>query len=266
MEIPKPKYRFSPSLLNSFQSLLDSDTLYEQFYGDSEDPPMTPEEYYKQKEAELLNAINRVPFSSEAAEKGTIFNELVDCIVENRKPREDMLVQKIYEENKSSVVALHAELNGYAFDFDINLVRSVARYFSGAICQYRTEAPIDTSFGPVILYGDVDYIIKDVVYDLKTTGKYSSYGKFNSGMQKELYPYCLTESGEIVGISGFEYTIITLKDPTKERPFIDGEFHTEWFSFNYDESKRMLRDIAESFIQWIEDHRSLIHHQRIFNN
>ena len=264
MEIQKPRYRFSPSLLNSFQELIDSDSLYEQFYGNSEDPEITPEEYYAQKEKELLDACNRVPFTSEACSRGVALNEIVDCIIEKRKQKEGMTVERIYDEN-GSVIALHSELDGFSFDFDISLVNELAKRFSGAVCQYRCEATIDTEYGPVILYGDLDYLIRDIVYDLKTTTNYSAYGKFSSGLQKDLYPYCLIESKDMASVSGFEYTIVTIKKPTKERRFIEGELHTEWFAYNHRTSTNTLKSICESFIEWIEQHRDLITHKRIFN-
>ena len=33
----------------------------------------------------VLDRINRVPFDSDAADRGTCFNEIIDCIVERRK-------------------------------------------------------------------------------------------------------------------------------------------------------------------------------------
>ena len=218
-----PKFRLTPSLLNKFQDYLDSDRLWEQFYGGSEDPAMSIDEYTAKCEQELLDACNRVSFTSEAASRGTALNEIIDCILMHRKPREDMEVHKlIRDENgiitpcpekmipeRSMIVCLEAILEGFKFCFDINLIDTLSDYFFSSICQHRCEATIDTKYGPVILYGDADYIRRDVIYDLKTTSRYE-FGKFSTGWQKHLYPYCLIESGDITEVSGFEYTVVPL--------------------------------------------------------
>lgn len=267
MENKTPKYRITPSLLNSFQNLLDSDLLYQRFYGDNDNSDVTAEEYYAKCEQELLDACNRVPFSSEPAAKGTALNELVDCILDRRKQREDMKVWRLYDpdsENNPKVIGLHAELEGFTFDFDLTLVNALADYFFGSICQHRCEAVLETSRGPVILYGDSDYIRRDVVYDLKSTSKYD-YGKFENGWQKHLYPWALIESGEAQTISGFEYTVVPLTGGNSRTPLITGTIYREWYDYNHDASKEALKGIVEPFIDWIEAHRNLITHPRIFN-
>lgn len=264
----KPGYRITPSLLAKWTDLVNADLNYEQFWGNADEPSKTPEEYYKECEQALLDACNRVPFVSEAASKGTALNELVDCLVDRRKQREDMAVERFYEQDgcdNSNVVALRADLDGFSFLFDVNLVRELAGYFIGATCQHRCEATIDTSFGPVILYGDADYIIRDVVYDLKTTSKYSSYGNFSDGWQKDLYPWALIESGEMNDVSGFEYTIVPLTVANGAFPLITGTIYREWYDYNHQAAESRLRAAVEPFIEWIEEHRDSITHHRIFN-
>jgi len=73
------KYRFYATLLDAFQSYLDSDSNFERWGKD-----MTIDEWREKCERDLIDKINRVPFQSEAADKGTAFNEVVDCLVENR--------------------------------------------------------------------------------------------------------------------------------------------------------------------------------------
>lgn len=264
----RPGYRITPSLLNKWTELVNADRDWETYYGSADEPSISSEDYYAKKEQELIDAINRVPFISEAASRGTALNELVDCIVDNRKQREDMVVERIYQPDAceaENLVALRAELDGFSFFFDIGLVRELASYFKGSICQHRCEAVIDTEFGPVILYGDADYILRDVVYDLKTTSKYSSYGKFEDGWQKDLYPWALIESGEMEGITGFEYTIVPLSGGNSTSPIITGEIKTEWYDYSHGMATRRLRQVLGAFLPWIEEHRSLITHKRIFN-
>ncbi len=270
MEISRAKYRITPSLLNKWQDLIDADSSWENLYGDADEPSVSPEDFYAKREQELLDAINRVPFTSEAASKGTALNEIVDCIVDNRKPMEEMEVERVYQVSetdatKKILVALEAHLDGFTFVYDFGLVRSLAEYFKGAICQHRCEAVMDTEFGPVILYGDADYILRDVVYDLKSTSRYSAYGKFAEGWQKDLYPWALIESGEMEGITGFEYTVVPLSGGSAASPLITGEIKTEWYDYSHGTATRRLRQVLEAFLPWIEEHRSLITHPRIFN-
>lgn len=262
MSQTKPKWRLTPSLLNKYQELMDAELLWDKFYGSSDEPSITLADYEAKCEQELIDACNRVEFKSEAASRGTCLNELVDCIIEHRKQREDMLVERVYDNpDNGTLVALRTDLDGFCFVFDINFVRSLADYYKDAICQYRCEATIDTSFGPVILYGDADYIRRDVVYDLKSTARYSEYGKFDKGWQKHLYPWALVKSGEVQSVSGFEYTVALLKG----KPVISGEIYKEWSDFHFEDSENKLREITESLVQWIENHRNQITHRRIFN-
>ena len=265
----RPGYRITPTILNKWTELVNADRDWETYYGSADEPSISSEDYYAKKVHELLDTINRVPFTSEAASRGTALNELVDCIVDNRKQREDMTVKRIYSDveafSDQKVIALRTLLDGYSFLFDISLVRSLAEYFKGAICQYRCEAVMDTEFGPVILYGDADYILRDVVYDLKSTSKYTAYGKFEEGWQKDLYPWALIESGEMEGITGFEYTIVPLSGGTSTSPLITGEIKTEWYDYSHGMATRRLRKVLEAFLPWLEEHRSYIFHPRIFN-
>lgn len=267
-----PKYRLTPSLLNKFQDYLDSDRAWEQFYGGAEDPAMTIDEYTAKCEKELLDACNRVPFTSEATSKGTALNEIIDCILMRRSQREDMKVERIFDEfalaqgksQKDALIGLRAELDGFVFPFDKKMVDELTDYFFGSICQHRCEAILDTKAGPVVLYGDADYIRRDVVYDLKTTSRYE-FGKFANGWQKHLYPYCLIESGDVTEVSGFEYTVVPLTGGTSRSPLITGTIYREWYDYNHEHSKQALLEIVEPFIDWIEAHREMITHPRIFN-
>ena len=89
-----PKYRIYPTLLDSFTQYERAEADYEQYYGWSENPSISLEEFCAQREKELIDRINRVPFESEAADRGTVFNELVDCLVERRQPRKDITVER----------------------------------------------------------------------------------------------------------------------------------------------------------------------------
>ena len=169
-----PKYRIYPSLLDKFQKFLDSDLVAEEFWNrDSEGKyKLTLEEMSNQLEQELIDSINRVgKVPSEAADKGTAFNEVIDCLIESRKSeREDMTIRSVKDEEQPYV---EVEFNGWTFRFDLDLCRKVAALFKGCIPQYTCSATFETMYGDVELYGYVDYIGMDRICDLKTTKNYT---------------------------------------------------------------------------------------------
>ena len=81
----QPKYRFYATLLDSYMNYVESDAIWEKYWGWSGAPPHSPEEFRQAQFQQLIDRINRVPFDSEAADKGTAFNEVIDCMVEHRK-------------------------------------------------------------------------------------------------------------------------------------------------------------------------------------
>ena len=75
-------YCIYATLLDAYWGYLNSDVIWEKYWGWSENPPHTPEEFHELQFQELIDRINRKPFDSEAADKGTAFNELVDALIE----------------------------------------------------------------------------------------------------------------------------------------------------------------------------------------
>lgn len=65
----QPNYRIYATLLDSYFNYLNSDVIYERYYGWSENPPCTEEEFRQKQFQELIDRINRKPFDSEAADK-----------------------------------------------------------------------------------------------------------------------------------------------------------------------------------------------------
>jgi hypothetical protein len=268
MSARKPKYRITPSLLSKWSDLLNADRDWESFYGDADEPSVSPEDFYAKREQELLDAINRVPFTSEAASRGTALNELVDCIVEHRKPKEGVSIIKIMRDEPDDgryIKSFIVTADGFTFYFDAEMVFQIWRKFRNAICQHRCEAVMETQFGPVSLYGDADYIHRDIVYDLKSTSRYDRYGKFAEGWQKDLYPWALIESGEMDSVSGFEYAIVPLTGGNASNPVYSGELKVEYYPYDHNASTGRLLAAVEPFIMWIEEHRDMIVHPRIFN-
>ena len=258
------RYKISPSLLDKFQSFLDADQAVEEWWNiDSEgEYKETADEMSDRLERELLDAVNRVPREPiEAADKGTCFNEVIDCLVAGRKCEYEGM--DIHSEKGAEIPVIVANLNGFEFRFDMQTCMKVAGYFKGAISQHLCSAVLPTRYGDVELYGYADEIMGDMVFDIKTTGRYE-FGKFGKGWQRHVYPYCLVASGEVQSVTAFEYTAVLLKGGTSRTPVISGEMYPEVYTYNHAESERMLRNVCERFIEWLEAHREQITDKKIF--
>ena len=96
MKTKQPNYNIYPSLLDSFQQYVDSDIIWEKYWGFSNNPPHTLEEFHDIQFQSVIDRINRVPYDNEAVAKGTAFNEVVDCMIEHRKS-DKVEVEKVYE-------------------------------------------------------------------------------------------------------------------------------------------------------------------------
>ena len=202
------RYKIYPSLLDKFQTFLDTDMAVEEWWNlDSEgEYKETADEMSDRLEQELLDAINRVPREPiEAADKGTCFNEVIDCLIARRKCEYEGMDIQIGEMAGNRVIT--AKLNGFEFHYDAQMCKDVAKDYEGAISQHRCEAVLATKYGNVELYGYSDEIKSDIVYDIKTTGRYD-FGKYAKGWQKHAYPYCLIESGEMKDVLT-EVTVLT---------------------------------------------------------
>ena len=277
-----PKYRIYPSVLDKFQKFLDSDLVAEEFWNkDSEgDYKLSPEEMAVQLEQELLDCINRVPHDpSEAADKGTAFNEVIDCIIENHPcEREDMEIRAdvqmeegypCEQEPNSGEVQYNitaypfigVQFNGWDFHFSAALCKDVAQYFKGCIPQDTCSAILPTIYGDVELYGHVDYINMSKINDLKTTKNYT-FGNYEKYWQRHLYPYCLIESGEMEEVTEFEFTVVKWRE-LKNKP-ISGDIFKEVYTYSHEASTKALRGICEAFIEWLEANRHRITDKKIF--
>lgn len=249
----KVAYNFYATLLDSYQNYLDSDRLWEKFWGGSESPNLSLDEYEKQCKQDLIDRINRVPFDSEAADRGTCFNEVVDCLIENRNT-DKMQVSRVYEGGK--VVALSVKYKDREFKYSLELCKDLANYFKGAVTQYYCEAILPTKYGNVKLYGYLDELMPNKIHDIKTTGHYEAF-KFRDHWQHIVYPFCLRSEGN--DVSEFEYDVV------KWGKGLDYDFFTE--VYKYDESIDKPRLIAhcESLIEFLQANREFITDKKIFN-
>lgn len=272
---PKIDYCFYATLLDGFTDYINSDRIWEAYWGFSENPSMTAEEFHEKQFQSLIDRINRVPFDSEPADKGTAFNELVDCIVEQRGPSEKFEFRKIYKvevqgqvegcgsderwadvEYTNEVVGISVSYNNRTFDFDIRLVREFANYYKGALTQQFCEGILPTRYGNVKLYGYIDELMPQCVHDIKTTSRYA-VGKFKDHAQHLVYPYCLQQAGN--DISMFEYNIAVLDNHGRWETF------TETYAFKPERDIPILKQKCEELIEFLWENRELITDKKIFN-
>ena len=253
----QPKYKIYATLLDSYFNYLNSDVIYERYYGWSENPPCTEEEFQQKQFQELIDRINRKPFDSEVADKGTAFNEVIDCMIENRKS-ETVQVEKIYSDignGEQKVIALKAVYNNRSFVFPISLCREFANYYKEALTQQRVEAILPTAYGNVLVYGLIDELMPTSVHDIKTTGSYT-VGKFKDHHQHLVYPYALMKNGS--DVRTFEYNIVEFN---KGGYVVDT--YTETYVFNPERDIPILTNHCEEFIRFLEENRELITDKKI---
>ena len=259
-----PDYCFYATLLDAYQNYLNSDKIWEKYWGWSDNPPHTLEEFQQEQFHGFINTLNRVPFDSEAADKGTAFNEVIDCLIEKRNSKK-IRVEKVYPEKDgryefhvSSPIALKVFYNDREFVFPMALCRELANYYEGAVTQQFVEAELPTQYGVVKLYGYIDELMPDCVHDIKTTGSYS-FGKFKENFQHLVYPYALNRGG--CKIDRFEYNVVEF-DKSRYDKY---ETYTESYVYNDERDTQRLREHCEDLICFINDHRHLITNKKLFN-
>jgi hypothetical protein len=249
----QPKYNIYASILDSFQGYYDSDTLWENYYGGSENPSIAIDEFSEKKRLELIDKINRVsipPEQTEVIDRGVCFEEIVNCLIEHRASKKMELIS----DGKAGIVT--AKYNGRVFNYPLAKCMEFSRYFQGALPQVYCEGILPTKYGDVYLYGYIDMLLCDKIHDIKTTGGYEAW-KYRNNWQHRVYPFCLDRMGN--EISAFEYNILEIKS---------GKYTTYKEYYNYDKErvKGELATICELFIEFLEANREMIIDKKIFNN
>ena len=240
------RFNIYPSILDAFQGYLDSSEVYQKYYGMSEEPVMSEEEFSDKQYEELINRINRIPFESEAADKGTAFNEVIDCLVLNKPSTHEKITW--LRSNKETGM-FECRFNNRDFLFPITLCLEIAQYYNGAIPQVLVSSDLQTKYGTVNLYGYIDYLLPFTACDLKTTSKYE-VGKYRKSWQRFVYLYCLNKSGN--KINEFEFNATDFKAT-----------FTELYTYNDAEYEKALTDICERFIEFMFMNEELITDKKI---
>lgn len=291
---PNYQYQIYPSLLDAYQEYLDTNP--ETFFFQDEQGAwhknynentgefhLSDEEVDTLARQRLLDCINRVGFTSEAADKGSCFNEILDCIITGVKSTrddisirtKDYIVTQVADglvdpstgkvlggdvrTNEKYCPHIEAEMDGFIFRYDIDFCKQAANYFKGSVCQMFTCAPIETGYGNVFLYGYVDYIRENKVYDAKTTKRYE-FGQYKKKWQKTVYPYCLIKSGKVTEIQDFEYTCFKWKSGEPLR----ADMYTEVYTYDHKKSTESLRQMCERFIEFLIANKSAITDKKVF--
>lgn len=211
----QPKYRFYATLLNAYEWYKESenDDAFQQF----------------------IDKINRAPFVSEAADRGTAFNQLVDTII-----------------GGEVVLASEPKLSHNGFDFPTGVTLECAEYVMYGIAQIREMGLIETSIGIIEVYGEIDYILPGMEQvDLKTTKDYEM-GKYIATWQHIVYPYCYYLKTGCEPI--FTYLATDFKTVVKEQ-----------YQYNHERDSDKLKQVCIELAQFAEEYRHLITDLKIFN-
>jgi hypothetical protein len=222
----QPKYKFYATLLDAFQWYLtsESDNAFEDF----------------------INKLNRVPFSSEAAEKGTAFNNLVDRLLSGESFQMEKSLELSYTEAKGERF-----INYNGFQFKEAIVKHFVDAYEGAsIPQVFTKAPLETNYGTVELYGYIDEVMRDSIEDIKTTKNYT-FPKYLHNFQHLVYPYCMNEQG--LDMNRFVYRVTDFNN-----------IYLEEYLFNKERDTLRLKNHCERLIEFIELNRDIITDRKLF--
>lgn len=229
------RYRISPSLLNKMSDWLNSDEIYNKFWGEAERPAMDADGFRAKQLAELLSYINREPQPpSEAADRGTALNEIVDRLID-RGSRPDIEVLK-------GTFFYLCKVGDFSFRFDTALVDSLALMFKTATPQYHLHHLYKMDGYAVDLHGYADYISPTMIWDLKTTGKYEGE-KYAQNWQRWVYPLTALDSGALTVCDNFTFYALEMRKD-RESGILTGKPYAETYAVNVDE----CRDKVMEFI------------------
>jgi len=204
MQNKQPKYKIYVTLMDAYK-----------WYASSESD---------ESEQEFINKINRVRFESEAASKGTWFNNFLDSCLEGKEK--------------------------FNLCFVDGPVKQLVNDLEGAARQMYVKTIVDVDGNLVELYGYLDYLKHDVVTDVKTTKQYE-LGKYKDSLQTHFYPVALIDEGN--EINSFHFKVFDFE-----------QVFTEIYPVDYETSKAKLIECLREIIRFIEIKKELITDKKIF--
>lgn len=233
------KYFFYATLLDAFQYFLTSEN----------------ENAFQ----EFIDRINRKPFTSEAADKGTKFNEVIDALIlaGNTLGGKELMDEYTEEENFYLFTYTPAKpedkLPWKGYEFKKKIVEAIYDAVKWSHTQVYTEGTLQTSKGEVQLYGYIDNLAFGSPTDIKTTSNYT-FPKYLHNWQHIVYPYCLIQQGVQEDAARlFTYEVTDFSNTYREDYYYDA-----------DRDIRRLKNHCEHLIDFIEQHRDLITDTKIF--
>ncbi len=241
------KYVFYPTLLDVFQNYLNSEKIWSQYWGKSFIPKITLDEFKKEQFKRLIDTINKVKGEpSLLADRGTVFNEIVDCLREKGDPKKI----KFHTDSKFA----YGKTKDFSFQFFLSDCNTIAEFYKNALPQVKCEGYLDTDYGAVKLFGYIDELTVSKIYDIKTTQKYN-VGKFCQNWQHKIYPFCLKNEG--LDLKEFVYDVVVMDDSNK---ICSRHFET----YAIKDEEQLIRDYCEKFIVFLEQNRNYIYNKSIF--
>lgn len=248
MKAANRHYRISPSLLNSITGYLNAGELWESFWGKSDNPPYTPEEFEKKQLDELLAYINKEPQEpNEAADRGTCLNEIVDVLI-GAEPRADVKISRYNGE-------VQAWKDPFEFAFANELVDALVEVYKDALPQYHLQHTYTLNSGDqVTLHGFADYIFPTCIWDMKTTTKYD-YGKYENNWQRKVYPIVAIDSGAMTSCDHFTFDVLVCSE---KKGAITAKNYREWYDVNVDDFRAEVLSFLEVRVipmldKWLSD-------------
>jgi len=238
------QYRFYATLLDTFEGYLNCDKIYQQYYGRSNDPKVSEDEFAQTKYLELIDKINRVPREfSAAADRGIAFNLVLDwCITGQRSDEIEVI--------KANDYAIVVEYNNEQYPFPRSILLPIVERIKDGLMQVWLEGYLQTTKGRVKLCGYTDAVMPFKITDVKTTKQYKAF-KYRDGWQADVYMYCARCEG--FEVSEFEYLVTDFK-----------KVYTETYTWQEDTESKLV-GICEQFIDFIDQHEKVITDERIYN-
>lgn len=248
----------SPTLLDKFQAWQESECLWNEYYGQSESPAYSLQDWDAKLEQELIDACNGVETeSSRAADLGTCLNEAVDCILlRTSSTRGDVFLSSGHDGKNDLGECVFAVKGENRFMFHAQDVRNLATHFAGCVPQDYVTADIDTQYGKVQLYGYPDYYNPSTgeVIDLKTTRRYE-WGKFRYKWQRLVYPYILRKSGRLATYKDFTFAVCKVSGDNDYNHWTELEMVRETYTDPVEGMGAVIRWAVERFCEWYEIQR-----------